>query len=79
MTLILARGANGKIIGRCDIRCYGATARRCNCICGGENHGKGWHQDVIDQTERVAQEIRKEHPHYEIRTPVAATRQMLLF
>lgn len=27
---------------RCDPRCTGATGPRCDCSCGGHNHGAGW-------------------------------------
>lgn len=26
---------------RCDESCYNAKFQKCNCICGGVNHGKG--------------------------------------
>jgi hypothetical protein len=26
----------------CDARCYNAIGPDCSCICGGENHGKGF-------------------------------------
>lgn len=26
---------------RCDSRCYNARGHRCECICGGVNHGSG--------------------------------------
>jgi hypothetical protein len=29
---------------RCDARCYNATKGKCNCICGGRNHGSGIEQ-----------------------------------
>jgi len=41
MTLIEVRGGDGRLIGRCDARCYGATSSTCQCVCGGHNHGKG--------------------------------------
>lgn len=28
-------------VGRCDAKCYQATHRGCDCICGGKNHGVG--------------------------------------
>lgn len=40
-TLICYRKSNGKIIGRCDARCYNAKGTKCTCICGGKNHGIG--------------------------------------
>ena len=25
----------------CDERCYNAKGKKCDCVCGGVNHGKG--------------------------------------
>ena len=41
MILIQQIDAYGKITGRCDTRCYKARRTRCECICGGQNHGVG--------------------------------------
>lgn len=27
---------------RCDARCTNARGHKCDCSCGGENHGAGW-------------------------------------
>ena len=27
---------------RCDARCTNARGHKCDCSCGGENHGEGW-------------------------------------
>lgn len=40
MTLIEVR-VGGRLIGRCDARCYEAVTPECECVCGGKNHGKG--------------------------------------
>lgn len=40
-TLLTARTFDGKLIGRCDQRCYNAGASNCTCICRGINHGVG--------------------------------------
>jgi len=40
MTLITLQSA-GKVIGRCDARCYNGKHKRCRCCCGCKNHGKG--------------------------------------
>jgi hypothetical protein len=40
MTLIAVYNSDG-CVGRCDARCYEATEPRCECICGGRNHGAG--------------------------------------
>ena len=41
-TLILVRNTKGRVVGRCDARCYDAVKDRCRCCCGGVNHGKGY-------------------------------------
>lgn len=42
--LIVAVDAAGEVTGQCDARCYLARWRRCKCVCGGVNHGKGREQ-----------------------------------
>lgn len=39
--LIWKKDSKGKIIGRCDARCYNSKKPECDCICRGRNHGKG--------------------------------------
>lgn len=41
MTTLLAVYSLKGCVGRCDYHCYSATAKRCTCICGGRNHGRG--------------------------------------
>ena len=42
MTAIIeVRGPDGKLKGKCDIRCYNAKCKKCTCVCGGNNHGVG--------------------------------------
>ncbi len=36
---------------RCDARCYNGEHDHCNCICGGKNHGVGYHQALAQLTE----------------------------
>lgn len=45
-TLIIAKKEDGTIIGRCDDKCYNAQHPKCRCVCGGTNHGVGFHQAV---------------------------------
>lgn len=45
-TLIEAKTLDGRIIGRCDARCYNAKGKKCTCICGGLNHGAGFSNAV---------------------------------
>lgn len=40
MTLISSHNSDGET-GRCDAKCYNATGGKCDCICGGKNHGVG--------------------------------------
>ena len=48
-TLLEIRDGSGKLVGRCDARCYNAKHDDCTCICHGKNHGIGL--DVaIEQT-----------------------------
>lgn len=39
--VIIIRNANGRIIGCCSSLCYDDDGFRCDCICGGVNHGVG--------------------------------------
>lgn len=40
-TLIAVFKPDGKLLGRCDARCYDGSGDRCRCICGGKNHRAG--------------------------------------
>jgi len=39
-TLITVSNSEG-VIGRCDAHCHNAKHEKCNCVCGGMNHGVG--------------------------------------
>lgn len=41
MTLIAVYNSEG-LVGRCDAKCYNASSRICEGICGGKNHGVGF-------------------------------------
>jgi hypothetical protein len=43
-TLLLQRDANGKVLSKCDEKCYNGKGPTCNCCCGGRNHGVGREQ-----------------------------------
>jgi hypothetical protein len=50
---------------RCDARCYGAKGDDCNCVCGGENHGKGFDaamKNTQDRGEEMAENFRAINP-----------------
>ncbi len=53
-TLIAVYGSEG-CVGRCDARCYEAQDRRCDCICGGRNHGAGLQRALASTVELVQQ------------------------
>lgn len=44
MTTLIAVYNSEGCVGRCDARCYEATHDKCDCICGGANHGAGFDQ-----------------------------------
>jgi len=46
MSTLIEYRSDGKLIGRCNERCYNAVEDKCNCICDGKNHGKGYHAAV---------------------------------
>jgi len=39
-------------VGRCDERCYDAIGGKCDCCCGGVNHGVGLNK-VISNLSRM--------------------------
>lgn len=42
MTVRLALVKEGKVVRKCDDRCwFGDQEAKCECVCGGENHGRG--------------------------------------
>lgn len=45
-TLMIVRSKNGRVLHRCDARCYDAQGPVCKCICGGRNHGAGVHKGM---------------------------------
>ena len=45
-TLLLLRDATGKVLLKCDEKCYRGSGPRCDCCCGGRNHGVGRDQAV---------------------------------
>lgn len=55
MTLIEQYSGDGRLIGRCDARCYEAKHPRCDCICGGRNHGAGFNK-ALENTRAMFEE-----------------------
>ena len=58
-TLIAAYNSEG-CIGRCDARCHDAITTKCDCICGGANHGVGQAQ-AIENTRAMAEQWIREY------------------
>ena len=56
-TLIAVYDSSGRCIGRCDSRCYNAEEPKCECICGGRNHGAGFQQAVENTREWLLEEL----------------------
>lgn len=54
-TLISVRYGSGEV-RRCDANCYDAKSKKCDCVCGGRNHGAG--------LERAAANVREDMKHY---------------
>jgi hypothetical protein len=58
VTLIAVYNSEG-LVGRCDARCYQGSDERCECICGGSNHGAGLARAVDNTRERAEQWIEQ--------------------
>jgi hypothetical protein len=58
-TLIEVRNSSG-LVGRCDAKCYNAEHPKCDCICGGMNHGAG-KQKAMDNTREHLKSWIKKH------------------
>ena len=43
-TLLILRDSKGKFLSKCDEKCYNANLPKCDCACGGRNHGVGLNQ-----------------------------------
>ena len=57
---LLALYLGNSLVGRCDINCFGGDDSRCECVCGGLNHGVGIEQ-AVEQTRRMADEWIEAH------------------
>jgi hypothetical protein len=55
MTTLIAVYDSDGCRGRCDARCYEAKDDKCDCICGGRNHGAGRNQ-AIENTQELAEQ-----------------------
>ncbi|MEU4513218.1 hypothetical protein AB0G05_27290 [Nonomuraea wenchangensis] len=55
MSTLLAVIRPGGRTQRCDARCYDAHEAECECVCGGLNHGAGFHT-ALENTRRLHRE-----------------------
>lgn len=67
-TLIICKPTDGTATRRCDARCYNAKGPKCNCICEGMNHGKGFNI-AIRNTSLNAEITHAAHAAMEILFP----------
>jgi len=56
MILIEVKNSNG-VLARCDAKCYHARDKKCDCCCGGANHGVGLTQALANMTAIIAENI----------------------
>jgi len=54
MTALIAISTRQGCVGRCDAKCYNSKNSKCNCICGGKNHGVG-RIEAADNTRQLAE------------------------
>ena len=57
MTTLISVRCDGKVIGRCDARCYDAKEHDCDCICGGVNHTVGYEVALANTQALKAKEM----------------------
>lgn len=53
MTTTIAVYNSEGCVGRCDATCHDATGAKCDCICGGKNHGAGLQKAVENNRELI--------------------------
>jgi len=53
MSTLISFHTNSGQAGRCDSRCYNAVGPDCSCVCGGENHQKGF-EVAVKNTQTLA-------------------------
>lgn len=59
MTVVIT-WSDGNSTRRCDGKCHNAKGDRCNCICGGRNHGVGEVQAIRNAREDVEDVLNAE-------------------
>lgn len=67
MSTLISAGNSDGVYGRCDAKCYGAQHPKCDCICGGRNHGVGLRQALTNTSEQfrpMLEEYVAAHPDH---------------
>jgi hypothetical protein len=59
MVILIADPSTEGDAVQCDARCYNAKRPRCECICGGDNHGVGFEQ-AVDNTRDLVEAWKEE-------------------
>src|SRR5882724_7568748 len=67
--LIAVKTPGGREI--CDARCYHAKHDTCSCVCGGKNHGVGYHQ-ALRNVEAQHAALRQKYGEQGIEFPAHA-------
>ena len=57
MATLIKISYGGRRVRRCDHRCYMDSGKRCQCICGGVNHGVGLRQALKNTAEIASHHI----------------------
>lgn len=65
LTVINHRGPQA----HCGSACYNATSPQCDCVCGGENHGRGFAAADLHtaiNAQRLAQTFARTRPELQL-------------
>lgn len=57
MPTLIKISYGGRRVRRCDERCYMDSGTRCQCICGGVNHGVGLRRALINTATIASQHL----------------------
>ena len=63
MTTVMSLLVGGRSLRRCDSACYGASGGRCDCICGGKNHGVGLEKALANTSARAEAQSKQPALH----------------
>jgi hypothetical protein len=73
MVLITAVDENGKVIRKCDARCYNAKGEHCKCVCGGRNHGLGLdaaRERILKEREAIVAEHKADEEYGDLEVKI---------